>query len=213
MFHQLQFIHGCVYCFSLQEECGVQLTDINMQISYTLPQLVAAFSTADNYLSLLARGQSIYIHYFGFVVFDESRLYIVEREGYAQKTLLSGLSFNIGCFGSILPPLSWYIIRMYQQSYYIQSSRMCSIFLCTKLIINLSFKSEGCYHILLHVLVEYSFHKSSNKSIVNFLFQGKQRKIYECVCISLLCITCCLDYCYESIIRIWRAEDSWISPE
>ena len=83
--------------------CGVQLTDINMQISNTLPRLVAAFSTADNYLSLLARGQSIYIHYFGFVVFDESRLYIVEREGYAQKTLLSGLSFNIGCFGSILP--------------------------------------------------------------------------------------------------------------
>ena len=72
-----------MYCYSLQEECGesvcgVQLTDINMQISNTLPRLVAAFSTADNYLSLLARGQSTYIHAFGFV-FDESRLYIVER--------------------------------------------------------------------------------------------------------------------------------------
>ena len=77
-------MHGCVYCYSLQEECGEsvcggQLTDINMKISYTLPRLVAAFSTADNYLSLLARGQSTYIHYFGFVVFDESRIYIVER--------------------------------------------------------------------------------------------------------------------------------------
>jgi protein phosphatase 1 regulatory subunit 21 len=61
VFQRLQFIHGCVYCYSLQEECGesvcgVQLTDINMQISNTLPRLVAAFSTADNYLSLLARG-------------------------------------------------------------------------------------------------------------------------------------------------------------
>ena len=48
---------------SLQEECGesvcgVQLTDVNLQISNTLPRLVSAFSTADSYLSLLARGQS-----------------------------------------------------------------------------------------------------------------------------------------------------------
>jgi protein phosphatase 1 regulatory subunit 21 len=46
---------------SLQEECGesvcgAQLMDINIQLSNTLPQLVAAFSTTDSYLSLLAGG-------------------------------------------------------------------------------------------------------------------------------------------------------------
>ena len=53
----------CMYHCSLQEECGesvcgVQLTEVNMQICNTLPRLVASFSTADSYLSLLARGQS-----------------------------------------------------------------------------------------------------------------------------------------------------------
>ena len=56
--------HVDTYCYSLQEECGesvcgVQLTEVNVQISNTFPRLVAAFSTADSYLSLLARGQNI----------------------------------------------------------------------------------------------------------------------------------------------------------
>jgi protein phosphatase 1 regulatory subunit 21 len=46
---------------SLQEECaesvcGVQLTEVNIQISSSLPRLVATFSTTHSYLSLLARG-------------------------------------------------------------------------------------------------------------------------------------------------------------
>ena len=52
------------HTYSLQQECGesvcgVQLTDVNLQISNTLPLLVASFSTADSYLSLLARGQCV----------------------------------------------------------------------------------------------------------------------------------------------------------
>ena len=59
--HTHTHTHTSLYPHSLQEECnesvcGVQLTDVNMQLINALPQLVAIFSTTDNYISLIARG-------------------------------------------------------------------------------------------------------------------------------------------------------------